>query len=143
MNTAQIKYLDFSKNSNLGIVNAGVNSDFLCQSEQQTAELMLYHNGIIRECNQAAAVLLDRPPSKLIWQHISTIMPQLGEATLMQGERINPNLRFLSRIGYGFEVIGMNGVHFSCALFFNEVENFGRHCLRLIIRPIAQDLVAS
>jgi predicted glutamine amidotransferase len=143
MNTAQIEYLDFSRTANVGVVNAEINSGFLCQSEQQTAELMLYHNGTIRECTQAAAELLDCSPSKLIWQHISTIMPQLGETTLMQGERVSPNLRFLSHIGYGFEVIGVNGVHFSCALFFNEVENFGRHCLRLIIRPITQDLVAS
>ncbi len=143
MNTAQIEYLDFSRNANVDIANAQINSGFLCQSEQQTAELMLYFNGTIRECNQAAAALLDCAPSKLIWQHISTIMPQLGETTLMQGDRVNPNLRFLSHIGYGFEVIGLNGVHFACALFFNEVENFGRHCLRLILRPIAEDLVAS
>jgi predicted glutamine amidotransferase len=102
MNTAQIEYLDFSRTANVGVVNAEINSGFLCQSEQQTAELMLYHNGTIRECNQAAAELLDCSPSKLIWQHISTIMPQLGETTLMQGERVSPNLRFLSHIGYGF-----------------------------------------
>lgn len=143
MNTAQIEYLDFSRAASAEVANAEFNSAFLCQSEQQTAVLMLYDNGTIRECNQAAAELLDCAPSKITWQHISTIMPQLGETTLMQGERINPNLRFLSHIGYGFEVIGLNGVHFACALFFNEVENFGRHCLRLIIRPIAQDLLAS
>lgn len=142
MNTAQIEYLDFTK-GNIDIASRDIDSAILCQSEQQTAVLMLYDNGTIRECNQAAAELLDCAPSKLTWQHISTIMPQLTEATLMQGERINPNLRFLSHIGYGFEVIGLSGVHFACALFFNEVENFGRHYLRLIIRPIAQGLVAS
>lgn len=138
MNTAQIEYLDFSKST-----NAEVDVAYLCHSEQETAVLTLYNNGTIRDCNQAAAELLDCVPSKLTWQHISTIMPQLTEATLMQGERINPNLRFLSHIGYGFEVIGLSGVHFACALFFNEVENFGRHCLRLIIRPITEDLAPS
>lgn len=114
-------------------------SDF----ESGIAVLTLYCNGTIRECNKAAAALLDCVPNKLTWQHISTIMPELAETSLMQGEQVNPNLRFLSHIGYGFEVIGLSGVHFACALFFNEVENFGRHCLRLIIRPIAQDLMAS
>jgi hypothetical protein len=137
MNIAQIENLSFT---NPSIEFEGA---FLCRSEQETAVLMLYDNGTIRECNHAAAELLDCLPSKLTWQHISTIMPQLGETTLMQGERINPNLRFLSHIGYGFEVIGLSGVHLVCALFFNEVEGFGRHCLRLIIRPIAQNLVAS
>jgi len=134
-NTAQVEYVDFSKVSQ--------NNAYLCRSEQETAVLMLYDNGTILDCNQAAAELLDCTPSKLTWQHISTIMPQLTEATLMQGEKINPHLRFLSHIGYGFEVIALSGVHFACALFFNEVESFGRHCLRLIIRPMTQDFAAS
>lgn len=138
MNAGQIEYLDFAT-GNKAIANRDAESPILCQSEQETAVLMLYDNGTIRECNQAAAELLDCSPSNITWQHISSIMPQLADTTLMQGEKINPNLRFLSRIGYGFEVIGLSGVHFACALFFNEVENFGRHCLRLIIRPILQE----
>ena len=134
-NTAQVECIDFSKD--------GRENACLCRSEQETAVLMLYDNGTILDCNQAAAELLDCIPSKLTWQHISTVMPQLTEATLMQGEKINPHLRFLSHIGYGFEVIALSGVHFACALFFNEVESFGRHCLRLIIRPITQDLAPS
>lgn len=134
-NTAQVEYIDFSK--------AGIENACLCRSEQETAVLMLYDNGTILDCNQAAAELLGCIPSKLTWKHISTVMPQLTEATLMQGEKINPHLRFLSHIGYGFEVIALSGVHFACALFFNEVESFGRHCLRLIIRPITQDLAPS
>ena len=136
MKDAQTKYLDFTMGSRNG------ESSILCQSEQQTAILTLYDNGTIRECNQAAAELLDCAASKLTWQHISNFMPLLAETNLMQGGRVNPNLRFLSHIGYGFEVIGLSGVHFACALFFNEVENFGRHCLRLIIRPIPQGFVA-
>ena len=133
MITSQVEYTDFSKASVLRSVAT------LCNSEEETAILTLYDNGTIRECNQAAAELLDCVPNNLTWQHISIIMPQLAESTLMQGEKINPNLRFLSHIGYGFEVVGLSGIHFACALFFNEVENFGRHCLRLIIRPIVQE----
>ena len=134
-NAAQVEDIDVHK--------AARENACLCRSEQETAILMLYDNGTILDCNQAAAELLDCIPSKLTWRHISTIMPQLTEDTLMQGEKINPHLRFLSHIGYGFEVVALSGVHFVCALFFNEVENFGRHCLRLIIRPITPDLAAS
>lgn len=100
------------------------------------AVLTLCDNGTVFECNDAASALLDCIPSRLTWQHISTILPKLAEIALMQGEGINPNLRFLSRIGYTFEVVGMSGVHFSSAVFFNEFENFGRHFLRIILRPV-------
>lgn len=114
-----------------------------CQSEEETAVLTLYDNGTICECNKAAGELLDCAPGKLTWQHISTILPQLAETALMQGKGINPNLRFLSHIGYGFEVIGLSGVHFACAVFFNEVDSFGRHYLRLIFRPVRQEYVLA
>lgn len=110
----------------------------ICHSEEITAVITLYDNGTICECNKAAGELLGCTPGKLTWQHISRFLPQLAEIALMQGEKINPNLRFLSRIGYSFEMIGFGGVHFACALFFNEVENLGRHSLRLIIRPMTQ-----
>ncbi|MGB7816587.1 MAG: hypothetical protein WBL28_09590 [Methylotenera sp.] len=116
-----------------------VASASICHSEEITAVLTLYDNGTICECNKAAGELLGCTPGKLTWQHISRFLPQLAETALMQGEKINPNLRFLSHIGYSFEMIGFSGVHFACALFFNEVENFGRHCLRIIIRPITQE----
>lgn len=117
--------------------------DYACQSEKATAVLTLDDNGTIRECNKAAAKLLDCEASKLTWHHISAIFPQLAETALMQSGIINPNLRFLSRIGYQFELVGLSGVHIACALFFNEVEDFGRHCLRLIIRPITPDYAQS
>jgi hypothetical protein len=136
MSITQQEYLDTSKPENVTNVS-------ICRSEEETAVLTLYDNGTICECNRAAAKLLDCMPSRLTWQHVSTFLPQLAENTLMLGGGVNPNLRFLSHIGYGFEVVGMSGVHFACALFFNEVENFGRHCLRLIIRPILQEGVMA
>lgn len=153
MSTALVEY---HANSNPqmpsdGAANDSVASDnakstvsaCICHSEEITAVITLYDNGTICECNQAAGELLGCAPSKLTWQHISTFLPQLAENALMLGEKINPNLRFLSRIGYDFEMIGFGGVHFACALFFNEVENFGRHCLRIIIRPMAQEYAAA
>lgn len=110
-----------------------------CQSEEEMAVLTLYDNGLICECNKAAASLLDCLPNKLTWQPIVKFLPWLEETPLMQGKSINPNLRFLSHIGYSFEVISMSGVHFACTLFFNEIESFGRHHLRLIFRPVTPE----
>ena len=107
-------------------------------AENKLAVLTLYDNGMIRDCNKAGARLLGCAPNKLTWQHISTIFPQLAEVALVKDERINPYLRFLSRIGHHFEVVSINGVRFACELFFNEVENLSQHCLRIIIQPIAQ-----
>ena len=110
-----------------------------CNDEDHTAVLTLCDNGTIFECNEAADELLDCPSNRLTWQHISTILPKLTEITLMQGGGINPNLRFLSRIGYSFEVVDMSGVHFVSAVFFNEIESLGRDFLRVILRPVVPD----
>ncbi len=113
-----------------------VNELISASGEEKTAVLMTCDNGVIFECNRAAADLLDCTPSKLTWQHISTILPQLADIALMRGESINPNLRFLSRLGYTFETVDMSGVHFTSTVFFNEIENLGRHFLRIILRPV-------
>ena len=108
----------------------------ICQSEEETAVLTLYDNGTICQCNQAAVDLFGCAPTGLTWLPVSKFLPQLADKDLMQGESINPKLRFLSHIGYGFEMIAFSGVPSACMLFFNEVQDLGRHCLRLIIRPV-------
>ena len=115
----------------------------VCHSEEITAVLTLDDSGRICDCNSAAAQLLDCAPGKVAWKHISIIVPQFAETALVQGGIINPNLRFLSHIGYQFDLVGLSGVHIACALFFNEVEDFGRHCLRMIIRPVNPELVLT
>lgn len=111
-------------------------------AEYNMAVLMLDCNGTIRSCSRAGMALLGCSLDKLVYRHISVILPKLEEVTLMKGDGINPNLRFLSRIGYNFDVININGVHMACALFFNEVENFGKKCLRVIFRPIESSYAA-
>lgn len=108
----------------------------LQSGEDPFAVLMICDNGIIFECNDAAGDLLDCKPSKLTWQHIYTILPQLADMSLMQGDQLNPHLRFLSRLGYTFETVGMTGAHFVSTVFFNEIETLGRHFLRIILRPV-------
>jgi PAS domain-containing protein len=104
-------------------------------SEKETAVLTFYDNGMIRDCNQAAGNLLGCSPSELTGQHITRLLPQLAEIKLVHGKRANSYLRFLSRIGHRFEVVSMKGTHLICELFFNDVENLGRHHLRVIICP--------
>ncbi len=111
--------------------------------ESNLAVLTLYDNGMIRDCSRVCAELLGCAASKLTWQHISIFLPQLADVALVNGERINPNLHFLSRIGHHFEAVGISGVHFACELFFNEVEILSQHCLRIIIQPITQGQAAS
>jgi hypothetical protein len=106
------------------------------RGEEHTAILMLSDNGIIFDCNNAAGDLLDCEPSRLTKQHISIILPQLAEIALMRGASINPNLRFLSRLGYTFETVGMSGARFDSTVFFNEIENLDNHFLRVILRPV-------
>ncbi len=143
MRVANIKYQVSARGTAVYVNAESFTHATTCPSEEETAVLTLYDNGTICECNKAAARLLDCVPNKLTWQPISKFLPRLAETPLMQGESINPNLRFLSHIGYSFEVIGMNGVHFACMLFFNEIENFGRHYLRLIFRPIEQEYTVA
>ncbi|HYN53733.1 MAG TPA: hypothetical protein VES38_03415 [Methylotenera sp.] len=107
------------------------------------ARLTLYENGIIKECNKAGADLLGCAPNKLTRQNISTFLPGLGEVPLLEGERVNPYLRFLSRVGHQFEMISVSGAHYMSQLFFNEAENLSPHCLRIIIQPIGTQSVQS
>jgi len=99
------------------------------------AELIINNGGMICHCNQEAGVLLNSIPRRINWLNISTILPQLKNVELVKKGTINPDLRFLSRIGHQFEVVAMNDRSFASKLYFNEVEYFGRHCLRLIMRP--------
>lgn len=108
-------------------------------AEDSMAVLTLTDKGMIRECNEAVERLFGCQPSKLIWQHISVLLPQLAEIVLMQGERINPRLHFLSHIGHRFKVAGADGADFASVLFLHTVESSGRCYLRVIIRPAEEE----
>lgn len=105
-------------------------------TKSDLATLTIYDNGIIRSCNIACAELLGSTLNNLNSQHISVFLPQLKSVPLLNGETVNPYLKFLSRVGHQFEVVDANGVMFFSAVFFNDVEDFDRHCLRVIFQPI-------
>jgi PAS domain-containing protein len=100
------------------------------------AELIILENGMILACNEAGGELLGCEPRKLTWQPISKLIPRLTDMELVVDEKVNPYLKFLSVAGHYFEVIGANGTHFASELFFSIAEEFGRHCLRLVMQPV-------
>ena len=107
-------------------------------AKNKDAVLILLENGMILNCNQAGASLLGCNPSNLTWQPISRLLPQLADLALVVDGKINPYLKFLSVVGHRHEVRAMNGTHFACELFFSEVDEFDRHCLRIVMQPIRQ-----
>jgi PAS domain S-box-containing protein len=106
--------------------------------DSDEAVLTLLENGLILNCNKAGAQLLGYEPNQLIWQPISRLLPQLADMALVQDQEINPYLHFLSLVGHRFEVVAANGTHFASELFFSEVEELRRRCLRIVMQPIRQ-----
>lgn len=102
------------------------------------AELMLFENGMILDCNKASGDLLGCDPEKLKWQPIARLLPQLANMPLVMDEKVNPYLRFLFIAGHRYEVTATNGKQFACELYFSMVEDFGRRCLKITMRPIKQ-----
>lgn len=102
------------------------------------AVLILTDDGMIQSCNIKGTKLLDYRPENLAKQHISEVLPQLSDINLLKGERVNPYLRFLSRIGHPFAVVGKNDQQFSGELFFNDLENRGQHQIVVLIHPTNQ-----
>lgn len=108
------------------------------ESDDDTVVLTLNDKGMIRECSKTSWKLLGCPSNQLIWKHITLLLPQLVGVQLMYNKRINPRLRFLSRIGYRFEVVCPDGIHVASEIFFNHVETAERNYLRVIVRPVSE-----
>ncbi|MCO6427420.1 hypothetical protein [Nitrosomonas communis] len=107
--------------------------------ESEYAVLILSEDGLICDCNEAGANLLAGLHKNLPKLHISSLLPKLAKIELLKGERTNPYLRFLSRIGHHFEVVSMSGARFAGKLFFSDVEDCGLHRLIVMIQPVCQE----
>jgi hypothetical protein len=106
------------------------------------AEIMVFDNGVIKSYNNVVANLLGCKPNTLILEHVSKILPLLGEVDIFKQDRVNPYLRFLSRIGHNFEVVSMGGSRFLSALFFIDIEYFNEHYLRIIFKPVTNQVMS-
>ncbi len=92
---------------------------------------VLSNDGTIIDTNPEGMELLGFSPDQLdsTQHHISNVLPKLGEVDLLakKEKRINPYLRFLSRIGHKFEVNASNGKQYGGELYFNDINNTGEH----------------
>jgi hypothetical protein len=104
--------------------------------ERPMVVVMLNNTGMIRECSQNVYGLFGCRPSELVWKHISLLLPELAEVTLVQAGQINSRLRFLSRIGYRFEVTVPGAASCAGKVFFSHMANSVQDLLRVIICPI-------
>ncbi len=102
------------------------------------AVLTLLQNGMILACNKACGELLGVEPEKLVWQPMSRLVPQLADISLISDKKINPYLKFLSVAGHRFDVVSTNGRHIICELFFSVVDEFGKCCLQITMKPYRQ-----
>ena len=106
------------------------------QHGDEAAIFMLSEDGMILDANKDAVRLLGHSTTQSNGQHISRIIPQLANVDLLEdGERVNSYLRYLSRIGHYFKVIGMNGMHFSGESYFNDIKVFNQHQIIVMIYP--------
>lgn len=96
--------------------------------------LIINDSGMIHDCDATGHWLLGLSPGKLFKKHISALLPELSDICLMHNGQINPRLRFLSRIGHHFNLIGNNGVCFASRIFIHAIGNSDLR-LRMIICP--------
>jgi len=104
--------------------------------------LTLDDRGVVCDCNDACETLFKCRRSDLLRRHVSKLLPQLAEMDLMPNGQPNPRLRFLCRIGRQFRAVADDGEDIASELFFNVLDNRGRHELSLIVRRAA-DVAAA
>lgn len=108
------------------------------KQKDKFAALILSEDGLIQDCSKEGAKLLGYIPENLIKLHISKLLPKLLEIDLLKAERINPYLKFLSRIGHQFELVEMNGDRKVGQIFFSDIENEGEHQFVLLINSVIE-----
>lgn len=98
-------------------------------------ELTLNEQGMICGCDIPAGDLFGYCHDASAWGHISELMPELASIKLMRDGRINPRLRFLSRIGHRFQLLSLGGKLFDVKFFIRKTESQGRRYLSVMIFP--------
>jgi hypothetical protein len=107
-------------------------------------EVRMTDDGIICAYSFPNGDLLAYSPKELVWSHISVLLPELEKMKLICDGKINPRLRFLSRIGRPFWMKGNNGRRYAVKLYIHDISQRGRHYLRALIFPVDMaDMVAA
>lgn len=85
------------------------------------AMLALDDQGVIRNCSQICEQVFGYRQDDLAGQHVSTLLPELKDAELVQGERINSLLAFLCHCAMPFKARHRDGDIFISELFINRL----------------------
>ena len=102
------------------------------------AIFLLSDDGMILESNTEGKKLFDYSADETDGRHISRLLPLLTEIDLLEksDERVNPYLRFLSRIGHHFKVNGLHDKTLAGELFFSDIHYQGQHLIMIMIYPV-------
>ena len=98
------------------------------------AVMIVSEQGLIYDCSEKGASLLGWMQHDLIGRSVAEVIPKLASVTLLKQGRANAYLRFLSRIGHHFELIGKNDMRTTGEIFFSDVQQEGVHYLLLTIQ---------
>ena len=115
--------------------------DFQLQNsdkKSRAAILVLSNSGEIMDINEEGMKLLEYAHERPAQLHIVNVLPELGKIDLYDkvSERVNPYLRFLSRIGHTFKMITTTRKKISGELYFNDLQYFNRQLILVMIYPV-------
>lgn len=102
---------------------------------ESAAIFMLSNDGMILESNTEGKKLLDYSTDESDERHISRLIPLLKKIDLLEkgDNRVNPYLRFLSRVGYLFKITEAKGRIFDGELYFSDIHYHDQHLIMIII----------
>lgn len=102
---------------------------------QEPPALTLDERGVICDCSKAGERLFGYSRRDLVWQHVSKLLPELSEISLVKDGELNQQLGFLSHCGHRFRAINRLGNTFMNELYFVLLDYAGRRTIRMIIQP--------
>lgn len=104
-------------------------------NQGQFASVVIDENGLIESIDAAGPNFLGSASIFLKARHISILIPEFNQFTLLRNDEINPRLKFLTRIGKSFQVNKFNGGCMLCRMCVHLVERSGMHLVRIMLRP--------
>lgn len=91
--------------------------------------------GVIHNCNEICESMFGYRQDELPGRHVSTLLPQLQDTEVVQGERVNSHLAFLCHSGIPFKARRRDGGQFTIELFINRL---GTHNVVVLVRGLEQ-----
>jgi PAS domain S-box-containing protein len=102
---------------------------------QEPPALTLDERGMICDCSNAGEKLFGYSRKNLVWQHVSKLLPELSDISLLENGELNQQLGFLSHCGHHFRAINRMGNTFMNELYFVLLDYAGRRTIRMIVQP--------